>query len=279
MKRTRRHALGQHFLVNRSVLDKIVRTIDPVASDVIVEIGPGKGALTFRLAERAGRVIAIEKDAAFIPLLREKAGPNVTIVEADVLDTDFAPPPRRRGRGRQAARSSSGTSPIRSRRPSCSRPSTPAPCSRSASSSSRRRSPTRVCGRPGHQGPFAHVHPAPEPFRGPHRIPRLPGLVLPAAQGRFGPPLAHPQGRARFSRSRTRRHSGSSSGRPSPTGGSCWPKNLEIRAASHASGSKRLMPPSGSPATPGPRSSAERLADLHRASTFRSVDDLPFMLK
>ena len=91
MKRTRRHALGQHFLVNRSVLDKIVRVIGPEASDVIVEIGPGRGALTFLLAERAGRVIAVEKDAAFIPLLREKAGPNVTVVEADVLDTDFAP--------------------------------------------------------------------------------------------------------------------------------------------------------------------------------------------
>ena len=90
MKRTRRHALGQHFLVNRSVLDKIVRTIDPRPSDVIIEIGPGKGALTFRLAGKAGLVIAVEKDPAFIPLLREQAGPNVTIVEADVLGTDFA---------------------------------------------------------------------------------------------------------------------------------------------------------------------------------------------
>ncbi len=90
MNRTRRHALGQHFLVNRSVLDKIARTIAPEASDVIIEIGPGRGALTFLLAERAGRVIAIEKDAGFIPLLREKAGPNLTIVEADVLDADFA---------------------------------------------------------------------------------------------------------------------------------------------------------------------------------------------
>lgn len=90
MKRTRRHALGQHFLVNRSVLDKIVRAIGPEASDVIVEIGPGKGALTFLLAGRAGRVIAIEKDAAFIPILRSKAGPSLTVVEADVLQTDFA---------------------------------------------------------------------------------------------------------------------------------------------------------------------------------------------
>jgi 16S rRNA (adenine1518-N6/adenine1519-N6)-dimethyltransferase len=89
MKRTRRHALGQHFLVNRSVLDKIVRTIAPEASDVIVEIGPGKGALTFLLAERAGCVIAVEKDPAFIPLLRGKAGPSLTVVESDILETDL----------------------------------------------------------------------------------------------------------------------------------------------------------------------------------------------
>ncbi len=89
MKSTRRHALGQHFLVNRSVLGKIVRVIAPEAADVIIEIGPGKGALTFLLAERAGRVIAVEKDPAFIPILREKAGPNLTLVEADVLETDF----------------------------------------------------------------------------------------------------------------------------------------------------------------------------------------------
>lgn len=89
MKRTRRHALGQHFLVNRSILDKIVRTIAPEATDVIIEIGPGKGALTFLLAAQAGRVIAVEKDPAFIPHLREKAGPNLTIVEADILETDL----------------------------------------------------------------------------------------------------------------------------------------------------------------------------------------------
>jgi 16S rRNA (adenine1518-N6/adenine1519-N6)-dimethyltransferase len=89
MKRTRRHALGQHFLVNRSVLDKIVRTIAPEASDVIVEIGPGRGALTFLLAGRAGRVIAVEKDADFVPLLKARAGPNLTVVESDILETDF----------------------------------------------------------------------------------------------------------------------------------------------------------------------------------------------
>lgn len=82
--------MGQHFLVNRSVLGKIVRTIGPEAFDVIIEIGPGKGALTFLLAERAGRVFAVEKDDAFVPFLRERAGPNLTIVESDILETDLA---------------------------------------------------------------------------------------------------------------------------------------------------------------------------------------------
>ena len=89
MKRTRRHALGQHFLANRSVLQKIVRVIAPAESDVIIEIGAGKGVLTFALAEEAGHVTAIEKDPSLLPFLREKEGPRLTVLEADVLDVDF----------------------------------------------------------------------------------------------------------------------------------------------------------------------------------------------
>jgi 16S rRNA (adenine1518-N6/adenine1519-N6)-dimethyltransferase len=89
MKRTRRHALGQHFLANRSVLQKIVRVIAPTESDVIIEIGAGKGALTFALAEGAGHVTAIEKDPSLLPFLRDKEGPRLTVIEADVLDVDF----------------------------------------------------------------------------------------------------------------------------------------------------------------------------------------------
>jgi 16S rRNA (adenine1518-N6/adenine1519-N6)-dimethyltransferase len=89
MKRTRRHALGQHFLANRSVLQKIVRVIAPAKTDVIIEIGAGKGALTFALAEEAGHVTAIEKDPSLLPFLREKEGPRLTVLEADVLDADF----------------------------------------------------------------------------------------------------------------------------------------------------------------------------------------------
>ncbi|MGZ5488126.1 MAG: rRNA adenine N-6-methyltransferase family protein, partial [Candidatus Aminicenantales bacterium] len=67
MQKSRRHALGQHFLTNPGVLRKIVGVIDPKAGDVIVEIGAGKGVLTAALAESAGRVIAIEKDERLIP--------------------------------------------------------------------------------------------------------------------------------------------------------------------------------------------------------------------
>jgi 16S rRNA (adenine1518-N6/adenine1519-N6)-dimethyltransferase len=86
----KRKALGQHFLVNRSALHKIVDVIDPHPDELVIEIGPGKGALTFLLAGRAGRVIGIEKDPLFIPSLRGKNLPNLTIVEGDVLELDFA---------------------------------------------------------------------------------------------------------------------------------------------------------------------------------------------
>ncbi|MFQ6110155.1 MAG: rRNA adenine N-6-methyltransferase family protein, partial [Candidatus Aminicenantales bacterium] len=72
MKRSRRKALGQHFLVSRRVLKKIIQTIDPQPQDLIIEIGPGKGALTFPLAKKAGKVIAIEKDISLASNLRRK---------------------------------------------------------------------------------------------------------------------------------------------------------------------------------------------------------------
>jgi 16S rRNA (adenine1518-N6/adenine1519-N6)-dimethyltransferase len=97
MKRSRRHALGQHFLVNRSLLEKIVRTIAPEAADSIVEIGAGRGALTFLLAGKAGHVTAIEKDSSLVPVLREKEGERLAIVEADVLDLDLGALVRKAG--------------------------------------------------------------------------------------------------------------------------------------------------------------------------------------
>ncbi len=89
MKRSRRHALGQHFLASPAVLERIVRVIDPRPDDHIVEVGAGRGALTFRLAETGGRVVAVEKDKRLLDGLREAAPRNVEVVAADVLRVDF----------------------------------------------------------------------------------------------------------------------------------------------------------------------------------------------
>jgi 16S rRNA (adenine1518-N6/adenine1519-N6)-dimethyltransferase len=89
MYRSRRHALGQHFLINQGVLRKIAGVIDPQPGDVIMEVGAGKGVLTAALAKAAGRIIAIEKDERLIPALREKLPPNVEVVHADILKVGF----------------------------------------------------------------------------------------------------------------------------------------------------------------------------------------------
>jgi len=89
MYRSRRHALGQHFLTNEGVLRKIVGAIDPKPGDVVVEVGAGRGVLTARLAEKAGRVVGLEKDERLIPALRETMPANVEVVHADVLKADF----------------------------------------------------------------------------------------------------------------------------------------------------------------------------------------------
>ena len=104
MKRSRRHALGQHFLASPAVLERIVRVIDPRADDHIVEVGAGRGALTFRLAEKAGRIVAVEKDKRLLAGLREAAPANVEVVAADVLRVDFEDlvPPAERGRAKVA---------------------------------------------------------------------------------------------------------------------------------------------------------------------------------
>ena len=83
--------LGQNFLVNRGVVDRIVNTLAPRDDETIIEIGPGQGALTAALVERAGRVVAIEFDRQLIPILNEQFGsfPNFKLIQADALDTDF----------------------------------------------------------------------------------------------------------------------------------------------------------------------------------------------
>ena len=82
--------LGQNFLINPGILNKIVQAAEVGSEDIIVEIGPGTGNLTEKLSEKAGRVIAIEKDRRLIDELREKfKNTNVEIIEGDVLKLDI----------------------------------------------------------------------------------------------------------------------------------------------------------------------------------------------
>lgn len=88
---TPRKRFGQHFLHDRHIIERIIRSFDPAAGDSIVEIGPGAGALTFPLLDRLGRLTAIELDRDLVPLLRERAASHgaLRIIEADVLTVDF----------------------------------------------------------------------------------------------------------------------------------------------------------------------------------------------
>lgn len=80
--------LGQHFL-QPEWAEKLVAAIEPQADDRFVEIGPGPGALTLRLASRAAHVTAIEVDPEMSRLLRTTLPPNVTLIEGDFLDLDL----------------------------------------------------------------------------------------------------------------------------------------------------------------------------------------------
>lgn len=84
-------SLGQNFLVNEGVLDRIVATAAVGRDDTVLEVGPGTGALTTRLAATGARIIAVEKDRRLIEPLRERfaAFPNVRIVEGDILKLDI----------------------------------------------------------------------------------------------------------------------------------------------------------------------------------------------
>lgn len=82
---------GQNFLIDTSVLERIVRAAQIGAEDCVLEIGPGIGTMTQYLAEHAGRVVAVEIDKALIPILEETlaAYENVTVLQGDILKTDI----------------------------------------------------------------------------------------------------------------------------------------------------------------------------------------------
>lgn len=93
MSSTRRplKSLGQNFLVDNNIIDKIIRSADIRPEDNVLEIGPGRGALTVHLARTAGRLVLIEYDHALAAALKERyaGNPRVTVIDADILAVDL----------------------------------------------------------------------------------------------------------------------------------------------------------------------------------------------
>jgi 16S rRNA (adenine1518-N6/adenine1519-N6)-dimethyltransferase len=83
-----RQPLGQHFLSKGSVLDRIAFAACPELEPLVIEIGPGKGALTQKLIPRAARLVAIELDQSLIPRLRERF-PSIDVIHSDAREFDF----------------------------------------------------------------------------------------------------------------------------------------------------------------------------------------------
>ena len=83
--------LGQNFLKNPQVINRIIEALNPKPDETVIEIGPGMGALTTILIERSGRVIAVEFDRNLAPMLRERfySNENFTLLQEDALQTDF----------------------------------------------------------------------------------------------------------------------------------------------------------------------------------------------
>lgn len=86
-----RKKFGQNFLIDNNILDKIIEAADITREDCVLEIGPGIGTMTQRLAEEAGEVIAVEIDKNLIPILGETLADydNVTILNEDILKVDI----------------------------------------------------------------------------------------------------------------------------------------------------------------------------------------------
>jgi 16S rRNA (adenine1518-N6/adenine1519-N6)-dimethyltransferase len=82
--------LGQHFLVDGRVLQRIVAAADLTPEDTVIEVGPGLGILTRELAQQAGRVMAIEADSEMVSALSKVVArhPNLTVIHGDVMQTD-----------------------------------------------------------------------------------------------------------------------------------------------------------------------------------------------
>jgi len=89
MSHQARKRFGQNFLIDEQIVNRIVATISPKKNDNIVEIGPGKGALTFPLLEHLDYLSVIEIDRDLISLLKSKKQEKLIIYEADALTFDY----------------------------------------------------------------------------------------------------------------------------------------------------------------------------------------------
>jgi 16S rRNA (adenine1518-N6/adenine1519-N6)-dimethyltransferase len=88
---SRKPKLGQHFLVDRDAARAIVDALGDISNEIVIEIGPGRGAITELLIPRAGHLIAIELDHVLAAQMRLKYArfPNVEVVEGDFLRTEI----------------------------------------------------------------------------------------------------------------------------------------------------------------------------------------------
>lgn len=84
-------SLGQNFITDKNVIERIVEGAEPTEDDLVIEIGPGIGVLTAEAAQQAARVVAIEIDSKLIPILDETLAEydNVEVINQDILKTDL----------------------------------------------------------------------------------------------------------------------------------------------------------------------------------------------
>ncbi len=88
---TPRKRFGQHFLIDENVLERIVNVFHPADNELVLEIGPGSGALTARLLERIRHLTVVELDRDLVAILSEKYDSDqLTIVQADILNFEIA---------------------------------------------------------------------------------------------------------------------------------------------------------------------------------------------
>ncbi len=98
-------SLGQNFLINEGVVKRIIEELSPRSDETIIEIGPGRGALTSQLLDKAGLVVAVEFDRNLIPLLQETfaARKNLKLLADDALNVDFCSAIQPAGKARVVA--------------------------------------------------------------------------------------------------------------------------------------------------------------------------------